>query len=356
MHILHIIDTLNIGGAEKLLVDFIRGFKKLYPDDRHFLVTLKNDAQLLLPEVEHATSGYTCLNFSFKNLLQSTKKLKGFIKINDVQVVHTHLFYSTIIARIALGRQHAIKLVTTYHNMEYSKESPSYSWKLPLIDRYTLWGRNRHAIFVSESVLKAVTKEVPGITNYTLLPNFVPSTFNNRYVFDETDFLKLVTVGNLKPVKNHIFALIEIKKLHHRRVSLDIYGEGPLREELQAYISKTGIPVRLMGSALIDSDLLSQYDAFLMTSTSEGMPISLIEAIATGLPSLLTDLPQLRETAGPSGLYFKLHPGCLHQLLEYLLANKHQLKSLAEAAINWKEKFQLDNYLKVVRQVYVSKS
>ena len=351
MKIVHIIDSLRIGGAEKLLTDFIKQYKTNYPQDVHYVVTLNNNHSLL-PEIASCIQEHICLHFKRSEFWKSVRDLKKLLKQWEVNVIHSHLFYATIVARLARRGSSHIRMVTTYHNMEYCSESPSYSWKLPFIDRLTVSRRNHHAIFVSEPVANCVTIEVPVITDFSILPNFVSESFHPAYQFKEDNQLKLVAVGNLKAVKNHLYALKELQLLNDERVSLDIYGKGDLNEELQAFITQHSLPAQLKQEAKITSELLAGYDAFLMPSISEGMPISLIEAIVTGLPSLLTDLPQLRDTAKDAALYFKLNNGELCHILQQLLNDKQRLKTIAANTANLKEQFDINRHIEKVRHIY----
>src|SRR5690606_19744280 len=111
----------------------------------------------------------------------------------------------------------------------------------------------------------------------TLL-NFAGSEFVPKYTFKEKQEIKLINIGNLKPNKNQEAAIKALAELKHLNIMLDIYGEGGLRPYLQELITNTGAKVTLKGKAEITTDLFSKYDAFLMTSSNEGMPISLLEA------------------------------------------------------------------------------
>lgn len=351
MKILHIINDLEIGGAEKLLTDFIKQYKINHPRDVHYIVTLNSNVQLL-PEVNGCIREHSCLHFKRSAFWRSVRDLKQLLKKWEVDVIHAHLFYATILARLARRGSSHIRMVTTYHNMEYCSESPSYSWKLPFIDRLTAPRHNYHAIFVSTPVANCVTHQIPAISAFSILPNFVSKSFYPAYQFNDNNLLKLVAVGNLKAVKNHIYALRELQLLNDKRVSLDIYGKGDLCNELQSFITQHTLPVQLKQEVKITSELLAGYDAFLMPSTSEGMPVSLIEAIVTGLPSLLTDLPQLRDTAKDAALYFSLTKGSLCHILQQLLNDKKRLKHIADNAARLKEQFEINRYIEKVRHIY----
>lgn len=110
---------------------------------------------------------------------------------------------------------------------------------------------------------------------------------------------KIVTVGRLVPQKNHKLLIRAFSKIKRKNLKLDIYGEGILKEELQELIYELDLSdqVRLMGRVPKIEDELKTADLFVLTSNYEGMPNSLMEAMASGLPCISTDCP-----TGPSDL------------------------------------------------------
>ena len=112
---------------------------------------------------------------------------------------------------------------------------------------------------------------------------------------------RLVTVGRLSPPKNHFLLLRSIKELMVTipEISLDIYGEGELQEELQKYIDSNGMQrnVVLRGRVKNVERELVKHDIFILSSNFEGMPNALMEAMAVGMPCISTSC-----STGPSEL------------------------------------------------------
>jgi glycosyltransferase involved in cell wall biosynthesis len=163
----------------------------------------------------------------------------------------------------------------------------------------------------------------------------------------------MISVGNLKKVKNHIYALREILMTRNLDITLDIYGSGNLFQELTSFIKDNNLKVRILTAEKITTALLCDYDFFLLPSLSEGMPVSLIEAIVSGVPSLISNLPQLRETAGNSALYFSPHEkGSLADLLIDVSKRKDQLISLSEATKKIAGKYSWEYSYNAIEGVY----
>jgi len=71
-------------------------------------------------------------------------------------------------------------------------------------------------------------------------------------------------------------------------------------------IEKKNIPVKLKGKEKKIETILHQYDLFVMASSYEGYGLALAEAMASGLPVLISDIPVFREVAGEAAFYFSL--------------------------------------------------
>lgn len=104
----------------------------------------------------------------------------------------------------------------------------------------------------------------------------------------------IVSLGRLERQKNHKFLIDTYAQICERLTdNLYIYGEGPLREELQSYIVQKGLEERvfLPGNVSNVNEILASAKLFVLTSDYEGMPNALMEALAVGIPCISTDCP-----------------------------------------------------------------
>jgi glycosyltransferase involved in cell wall biosynthesis len=105
----------------------------------------------------------------------------------------------------------------------------------------------------------------------------------------------LVSVGNLEGIKNHAYLLrlLAEAKRAGRVYTLDVFGEGPRRRQLERLIRELGLgqQVRLRGFRSDVRTFLPRYRAYVHASASESLPLAVIEAMAAGLPVV----------AGPTG-------------------------------------------------------
>jgi glycosyltransferase involved in cell wall biosynthesis len=153
-------------------------------------------------------------------------------------------------------------------------------------------------VFVSEWARAALLSWMPEASTvpYAVIGNFVASRKAPR---DQQPLADLVSVGHLEPVKNHRYLLRILAEANHagREVSLDIYGDGPLRRELIKLTRSLGLSglVRFRGFRTDLEDFLPRYRAYAHTSYSESSSLAIIEAMSAGLPILAAAIGPIAE-------------------------------------------------------------
>ena len=109
------------------------------------------------------------------------------------------------------------------------------------------------------------------------------------------DLKQVVNVGRLTEQKNQLLLIKSFMKVidKHPDAQLLIYGDGPLKDNLQSFIisNKLDNNVKLCGEVDNIQETLKDKMCFVLSSNYEGMPNSLLEAMAVGLPCIATDCP-----------------------------------------------------------------
>lgn len=106
-------------------------------------------------------------------------------------------------------------------------------------------------------------------------------------------------VARLRPEKRHELALAAIRehRERHGRIVLCVVGDGPLRETLRARVAELGLgeDVVFAGERHDARRLMKAFDALLLTSSYEGMPLAVLEALVAGVSVVSTDVGRIRE-------------------------------------------------------------
>ena len=350
--IVHIIDNMARGGAETMLANVIRQL----PEYNNIIVTLypENEFGKELDAVP-----LYCLHLrSHFQIPLAAIQLRRFIRKNNVHIVHSHLLWSTVVAR--MGTPNKIPLITTIHT--YAASAVEYSkWYMRLLEKFTYSIRKSIIISVANVSLQAyfsVLRLKPD--KAYILHTFADTPiFNNRNNFknpSNTKIFRLVTVGNLKEAKNYFFLLNAFKNLKQQNISLDIYGKGPLDVPMQKMIDEYGLNVTLKGQVANVQEIIKKYDLFIMSSIYEGFSISVLEAMALGMPLLLSDIASFREQCESTAVYFNLKDS--NDFITKLLAliNDRQQREILGNAAKQRlvQNFTIDKHMQQLKQIYTS--
>jgi glycosyltransferase involved in cell wall biosynthesis len=348
--IIHIIDNLGRGGAETMLVTVLQHLQEY----DNILVTLTPENEFAQPL---PCSKYYCLGSTSKWMLPAAVvKLRRIILQHRASLVHSHLFWSTAVARLATPS--AVPLVTTIH--AFVKCSVEYApWHMRLAEKLSYRYRESTIVAVAKGAM-AEYFELIGqpVKNAVHLYTFADTSVfqQQKHVADlaENRPLRLVTVGNLKEQKNHQFLLQAMEQLKDEHIELHIYGKGPLQDELQQTINDRQLNVVLKGQVSNIHDILGQYDVFVMSSHYEGFALSVLEAMACGMPLLLSDIASFKEQCGHTACYYE--PG---NVADFLLQLKRMQQDagwrneLAIAAIQRiQQYFTLPHHLQELKKIY----
>ena len=300
--IIHIITTIELGGAEKQLLTLASCQKE--NGDLVEIVFLKDSPSLLN---EFTDRGIT-VNAKFASLAFWRQVLKLRKRREDKDVVfHAHLPRAEILCALALKSK---TFIVTRHNTEiFFPTAPKVVSRI--LSRFVL----RRA-FASISISKAVSEFIETarefskssknyLIYYGIPARSMKSQFDGIEVSKE---IQLGTVARLVPQKNLPLLLQttkEFSKSYTKNFTLSIVGKGPLQESLESQITHLGIQDFIIWRGTLP-DLETFYkslDVFVLLSNYEGLGLVLLEAMAYGIPVIARATSAIPEVLGEN------HPG-----------------------------------------------
>ena len=324
--ILHVITTINLGGAEKQLLTLAACQSEAGFDVE--VVFLKDEATLLK---DFSRLGVKVdLGFAQLGFLRQWLKLKR-RHFQENSVVHAHLPRAELLCALALKSK---RFIVTRHNSEaFFPKGPIRLSKL--LSRFVL---NRS--FASISISKAVanylknSEEMSGtqdnhVIYYGIKNTSVSPRRNPRVVSGP---IQVGTVSRLVPQKNLPLLLFALKELNSKEspgFNLTIVGSGPLKTELQSLSADLGIEEMVTWKEQLQEVLpfYRSLDVFVLPSNYEGFGLVLLEAMSQGIPVIARRVSAIPEVMGEE------HPGLIDSISPVDLALKIQTLTSNQVAL-----------------------
>lgn len=349
--ILHIIQNFGKGGAETTVVGVLKNLSEY-----NNIVVALDGFNEFGDELKY--DKYYCLNVrSYYFSLLHIRKLRKIIVENKVDLVHSQLYWSTILARFACPKN--VPLVTSIQasltdSVEYKKKWICWLDKFSYKRRSsTIIGVSQHTLDDYFHFLQLKKERCYVLHNFVDPEAYEPISSTKKHTEDS---FKLISVGSLKPQKNQRFLLDAFTKLKGQNISLDIYGEGMLRPELTQFISDNHLQVRLMGQIPNVRDVMGSYQLFVMSSLYEGFSLAVLEGMMMEIPMLLADIETFREQCADAAIYFSLNDPA--DFIDKLLVLKNDKKLLNELTVSGKkrvlENFTIAHHLTKLRSIYIA--
>ena len=316
MKILFVITQLGVGGAEKVTVNLAEEMSNL----GHTVEIVS-----LIDIVEIATKIKVIkLNFN-KNFFQSFFKLRKLIKKFRPDIVHSHCIHANVIVRLMRLTISFDKLISSAHS---SNEAVGLIMK---IYKYTNWLSDYNTnvsnqavqIYYKNGYIKQNNMKV--MYNSINLDDFKFQNFNRisyrKYFNIQENEKIMLSVGAFKEAKDYpnlIKSIFHLKKKYNLNNKLYIAGDGLLIDSIKELAINLGVEnqVFFLGKRSDISKLMSMADIFVLSSSYEGLPTVLIEAImgecvivstnCEGVGEILSDNRLIANVGSPSELADKI--------------------------------------------------
>lgn len=339
IRVLWLAKGLGRGGAERLLVSCARHLSGERFDVEVAYVLPWKDA--LVPELESLGHAVHCLAGRFDGNPGWVRRLRQLTVERRYDIVHTHMPVPAVAARLVLPRS-GPRLVHTEHNV-WSRYRRLTRWS-----NAVTYGRNDAVIAVSDAVAASIpprhSARVRVVRHGIDLGQFEsgPGTHAAaRRILDlSADAFVVGTVANFTPKKDQRTLLDAFARFRSVRTDsiLVLVGTGPLEHELHHQARALGIErsVRFTGSRADVPALLPGFDVFALSSRAEGLPISMLEAMACGVPVVATSVGGIPEvvTDGVEGsLVAPGHPAEFAEAIDKLFIDPELRARMARDAM-----------------------
>ena len=274
----------------------------------------------------------------FHEIIKAYKQVKKLLDQERYHFIHCHSPIGGAVGRVAAHRTKT-KVIYTAHGFHFYKGAPLQNWLLyypveKFLSRYTdvLITINKEDYHRAKKKFHAKkTCYIPGVgIDVEKIQAVTVDRAQKRGELGvgEDDFL-LLSVGELSKRKNHEAVIKALGELKDPNIKYVICGQGPLREHLEKLAERLGVrnQLFLLGFRNDVIEICKSSDVFVFPSLQEGLPVALMEAMACGLPCVVSKI------RGNVDLIDE-HGGIVFKKLDFNIIKKIKEKKFAQKLMN----------------------
>lgn len=370
VNLLYVITKLELGGAQKQLLSLISRL-----DRQRYNPILVTACDGLLIDAAASIDGLSIIRSKFlerplnplKDLL-ALCQIYRIIRKNKIDIVHTHSSKAGIIGRWAARFAKAKIIIHSVHGWSFNDyQNPFWRRVIIWLEKHT--ARITHKLIVVSrfDLEKAIDCGIGRRGQYALIRygidygeiDLAPYGFREELQATNGELL-IGMISCLKPQKSpqDFINLAYLIKKSLPQARFILVGDGALRKKIEGMIYRFGLKqqVVLTGWRRDIPRILSGIDVFVLTSLWEGLPISVLEAMASALPVVATNTGGIAEVLCDGSNGFLIHPGNLEEMakrLIFLAQNKTIREKIGRSARNsLSADFRFENMAENTQRLY----
>jgi glycosyltransferase involved in cell wall biosynthesis len=344
---------LNLYGVSKIIVNLAVDLK----EKGHTVIFASDNRDSFKREIEEKGFHhyYVPFNIRKKNLIDfmvSFLLLFKIVRKEKIDIIHSHHRWCSLIS-YAISKCFKIPLVTTYHGIHHGKKSLS------------VWGDR--IIAVSEDGKKHLNKYFEQkISKIIIINNGIKVPVSDYLNYSKNSCKKknhyiIGCIARLSPEKNHKILLKAMKIIlkRHSNTKLFLIGDGELANEISELSVSLKIDnnIEFLGEIQKIESLLLEIDLVVLPSLTEGMPLSILEALSFGKPVVATsvgDIPKIIINNETGLLVPSNSSKLLANAIEYMIDNRNAAFRMGRKGRDLvKSKFSLDKMTEDIEKVYI---
>lgn len=304
--------------------------------------------------------------------IHAYKKIKKIVSEEGYELVHVHTPVAAFVTRLACRKLRHVKILYTAHGFHFFKGAPKKNWALffPLEKIAARWTDGLITMndedFSSAKKLKLRARDsifkVHGVG--VDLRKFFPETakkkveLRNKYHFSSNDFI-LIYVGELSYRKHQDLLIKAVSLLKDKipNMKLLLAGDGDLLDEYKRMVKQLRVEnnIAFLGYRHDINNLMVIADLAISTSRQEGLPVNILEAMAAGLPLIVTNCRGNRDLVnnGENGIVIGVDDvdACVNAI-EKLYHSKELMRKYANKNRELIGAYSVEDVLSEMRVVY----
>lgn len=328
MKILYGITLSEWGGAQAHLFDLIKSQQRLGND---ICVFIGEEGELSKRLCEMGIKKIYILDnlkhqISPLNDVKAVTEVRKIIREFEPDIVHVHSSKAGVVGRVAAYKEN-VKSVFTAHSWAFTEGVPKIKRILYIMIERFLAKRTTHIISVSkyddELALKCrvVNEKIP----HSVVYNGVEPI--KKSLTELPDKLNLIMVARFSEPKDHEGLINELSKIDNSLYTMTFVGDGPNLNRSKTLVEQLGMKasINFVGFQSDVTEYLDKANCFILISKREGFPISILEAMAFGIPTIASNVGGISEEV-------------IHNETGFLLDSNEEISETVLKVVNDKEK------------------
>lgn len=341
------VPTTSLGGAETMAAQLAKALNKDLFDVSFITNHSLSKTRVLDIVTSDSNIKIYSLNEDAGMSLRARKKMMRILKQIKPDVIHTHLHSYPYVMTYAI--KHHIPIIHTMHNMPIFE-----SKKLGRIILKFLF-KHKFAIPVGISnIISEQIKELYHVPSYTIYNPVDVSKFDIKK--DKQKQFTFITIGRMSEQKNQQLLLKSFRILvnNYKNVKLIFVGDGVLKDDLLKLTNdlKLNDYIEYVGNVNDVENYLKIADAFVLSSIYEGLPMTILEAMAASLPIISTNVGGVKDIVTNNGILVKVDENDLAKAMLSLIENEKLCNEFKNNSYENAKNYDLSKIVKEYEELY----
>jgi glycosyltransferase involved in cell wall biosynthesis len=344
--VLHLVTSFEAGGTERQFVELLKRLDRKRYDVRLAALRVEGPFYEEIAADFPAIPEFRLTSFYNRNALRQLNRLQSLLKRERIHILHTHGFYDSLFGSVA-GRLSGIRVIASQRHLQLSSRR-AHDWGTRVIHHLA------HRIIVNSEAIRdcIIQRSRTPAGKIVVIHNGLCEANQEHAGHRATQIIGQVTedssaegrrlsrkalcaelclpeqvkiigmVARLVAVKGHQYFLEAAAQVAREDASLHfvLIGDGPLRSELENQSRQLGIAERVhfLGDRKDARQLVAAFDVAALTSLSEGLPNSVMEAMSAAVPVIATRVGGTTELINDGETGFLIPPANSEALAERL--------------------------------------
>ncbi len=361
MKILHVITSLTMGGAEKLISDMVPRMKYDFGFETDILILSNYNDNFTAKLIEKNIKVITLKNnrnFSLFSFFEALRHMKNY------DIIHSHLFPANYLVGLSKFFLKNKILITTEHATHNRRRNKNY---LRFLEQY-IYSKYDQIITISDKTNENLQNwlNISNNDRFSVIDNGIDlDKYSMAKPLEKSSFMSysnpflIAMTGNFRIDKDQATIVRALQYLPEN-IHLLLIGDGSNRNNLVKLTDELSLKERVtfMGFRNDVERILKTIDIAIVSSNWEGFGLVAVEAMAAKIPVIVSDVDGLKQVVGDGGIVFeKGNSKELASKILELMNNNDYYKNIAEKGFKQAQKYSIEQtvlkYLKVYDKLWI---